>query len=165
MRGFSFAVPAVKQTGKKKPANYKKYTILDSDVEGVVWINTKFVYSILYNGIKYPIIKECYDCEGVEQVYEQQLTDKFKKIRHIRSEGTRIKTNPYHYLPFTAGLCVKGNVVKNTHTGESMFRIKKVFIDLTNSDATEAIRFYKNNYTAIQNSRERLEEEFYAKQV
>lgn len=159
MPSFSFAIPIAKESVRRVSSSDGKYTNVLTGLIGVVCITKTFTYFVEVNGSRYPIIPENYDCEFVNEIYEQQLTDHFKRIKHIRLEGNRVKANPLHYLPFAPGLVCTGKVVKDKYTNNTYFKIKKVVVDPNNEDAKRAFRYYKENYAEISAYRQKLEDE------
>lgn len=151
MPSFSFK-PVVKSTKVKSTTATSKYTILMANIEGTVVINLQGKYQILVGDIKYDIASECYSCKGVTEIYEQVLEDNIVRTRHIRSEKDRDDRDRTMYLPFTAGCCVKGNVVRHKTANVIIFKIKKVFVDINDPIAKEAIAYYRKNYTKIRKS-------------
>lgn len=149
-------MPSFSFTPISKPAKVKsyadstnKYNIILADQEGIVCINLLGEYKVLIGDVQYDIATECYSCKGVTEIYEQDLTNDLVRVRHIRSERDREDRDRTMYLPFTAGCSVKGNIVRYKAAGTVIFKIKKVFVDLNDSIAKEAIKFYRNNYITI----------------
>jgi len=149
MPDFSFA-PIVKTTkAKTSSAPSSKYEILTANVEGVVFITLDGKYIVVIGDDEYTIASEDYSCKNVAEIYEQVLVNDLTRVRHIRSDRDRDDRDRSMYLPFVAGCSVKGNIVKHRTAGITLFKIKKVYIDVDCNIARKAIKFYRENYTII----------------
>lgn len=145
MPSFSFS-PVKKKTTIK--TNSSKYSILFKDIIGVVCITLEAKYYILVDKDSYDILPECYSCKGHKNLYLQNNNER-QRILYIRRDKLNTDTITKHWLPFAPGCMVKGNIVQNNNTKRTYFKIKKVYIDLTNNTAHEAIEFYRNNIETI----------------
>lgn len=157
---FDFSKPNKVVTRAKREPNPNKETIILKDVIGVVCITLDFTYFVEIGKDRYIIAPESNVCKGVTTVYEQRLT-KNRKTKHIRLDQGRNECNHNHYLPYAAGCCVKGNVIKNELTGNLKFKIKKVFVDYDNEDAVRALNWYRKNYDLIYAVRQERIERLY----
>lgn len=157
MPTFDFT-PIKKKSGERKGSNgNSKYEVLLKDIKGVVFIDINANYFVKVNNTSYNIITENYNCGGVANVYLQQLDNNLQRVLYIRHEEYKPNLDTQHYLPFTAGCCVTGHIVKNKLNNVSQFNIKKVYIDYNDTEAQKAIKFYRENYIEISKiRRERL---------
>ena len=149
MPQFSFT-PVVKPSrAKSYSESTSKYNILFKDVEGVVFIDVWGKYHVVVGEDHYDIVTECFSCKGHTEIYELELTNDLNRVRHIRSADNRSERDTKMYLPFTAGCCVVGNIVRWKAANVVLFKIKKVYIDNEDPIARLAIKFYRDNYDTI----------------
>ena len=146
---FSFSPVNKPSKSKTNTSSSTKYETITPDVTGVVFMNLQGKYKVNVDKTLYNIAIEDYSCKGVVEIYEQTLVDNLTRVRHIRSERDRDDRDKTMYLPFTAGCCVNGRIVKHRTTGEIFVKIKKVFLDADNELARDAIKFYRDNYVVI----------------
>lgn len=149
MPSFSFAPVAKVTKAKSQSKSVGKYDIILANIEGIVFMTLKGEYKVVVNSDEYNIASECYSCKGVAEIYEQTLTDDLVRVRHIRSDKDRDDRDRTMYLPFTAGCSVKGNIVRHKITKAEMFNIKKVYIDVDDIQARNALKYYRDHYNII----------------
>lgn len=144
MPNFNFAIINKKESENKKVKT--NYETLRKDVEGVIFIDINGEYTVAVEKDKYKLTKESYSSKGKTIVYAQGFDSK-RRLRHIRNSGEKYETNPLFWLPFHAGVLVRGNIVK--HLGNTVFNIKKILHDTKNELCDKAFSFYKENYKEI----------------
>ena len=149
MPTFSFTPITKPSKAKSYSESTSKYNIIVPNIEGTIFITLDGKYQVVIGEDRYDIASECYSCKGVSEIYEQTLVNDLTRVRHIRSERDRDDRDRTMYLPFTAGCSVKGNVVRHKAAGAIIFKIKKVYVDVNDYVAKQAIKFYRENYSII----------------
>lgn len=150
MPSFDFSLPKNKIQKRKTYKDYNRNEILLKNVKGVVWIDSNAEYSIsIENDGKYPICKDCYSCKGHEIIYRRGVPFKERYI-YIRERGKYTEQNLNHYLPFTPGCVVNGDLILNS-LNNKVFVIKRCYIELDNEESHKAVEFYKNHINEINN--------------
>ena len=148
MPSFNFSIVKNESNKRKTYNNTKKYEVVKKDVIGVVWIDINANYYIKVNNKFYNINSECYSCKGKDMIYAQGYDDK-NRICIIRNPEKCTECNHNLYLPFAPGCIVSGDIIINNPLTDKIFNIKKVWIDINNDDAHEALAFYKEHYKEI----------------
>lgn len=154
MPEFSFSV-VKKETkvAKHKKSVENRLSILEKDKQGVIFIDIEGNYSVKVNNKFYNINPKNYNTQDVETIYLQRLSKDGHREAYVRSLDFAPKVDEKHYLPFTVGCEVDGNIVKNNLTNNIYFDIKNVIMHSSDPDSKAAIKFYKENYETIQNNR------------
>lgn len=154
---FNFSAASKPKAKTRSNNSSVRYEKIEKDVLGVICITLALDYFVEIGKERYPIVKEDYTSEGKGELYEQDLGGDKYRVRHIRSKEDRCKANTDYFLPFAPGCCVIGHIVKHHITKNTMFKIKKVFIDRENKDAKRSIRWYRNHYAQISEHRRKLQ--------
>lgn len=138
---------------KKKSINKRsnRYTIDIKNVIGVVHIDVRANYYIVYNDTKYDITDKSYSCKGKQIVYPL-IHVEANRLVYIRNISDLCELNPLYYLPFNVGCIVKGDIIVNNDTKEQLFDIKKCYTERNNYECIKAINFYKEHKDEIYNS-------------
>lgn len=148
MPTFNFTIETKPE---RKPKSNINKTVKLTKVEGIVNITIDGIYKVKVNKFIYDIHKDCYSCKGITNIYKQELDKHLQRILYVRDVGYCEECNPLHYLPFTVGCNVIGDII--SINDKEYFCIKKVFLDFSNNEAHNALEFYKNNYKVINQSR------------
>lgn len=140
---FSLSLPKKKT---KRNTNTNKYRLIEKDVEGIVVISLKAMYSVSCKIGTIPITRESYSCKNKNAIYHQ-LCGNNSRICYIRYKDKKYECNGKLWLPFAPGCIVKGNIVESEFGNK--FDIKNTWIDPDNIDAHNAFKFFKDNYEQI----------------
>lgn len=148
MPSFDFSLVR-KETNKRKTSNNtNKYEVIEKNILGVICIDINANYYVKVDNKCYNINSECYSCKGKNIIYAQGVNDK-RRICIIRNSGEYLECNHNLYLPFAPGCIVSGDIIINHPLTAKIFNIKKIWIDLDNDVAHEALAFYKEHYKEI----------------
>lgn len=148
MPSFDFSLVKKEVNKRKTSNNTNKYEVVEKNVVGIVWIDINANYYIKIGNKFYNINADCYSCKGRDIVYAQGFDDK-RRVCIIRNPGEYIECNHNLYLPFAPGCIVSGDIIINHPLTSKIFNIKKIWIELNNNDAHEALAFYKEHYKEI----------------
>lgn len=152
---FNFSVKSTRVNKNKSSGNPKtKYSIIQKDVRGVIWVTTDAFYKVVVGDDVYDITERSFRCENKKTLYYEDLIDD-RVTMHITVEAAKgfIKGK----LPFTVGCSVTGTIVKRLSDDKVLFNIKTVYMDCTNPNARRAYEFYKENRDKILKSKEERE--------
>lgn len=151
MPSFNFNI--VKRVNNNcKKLSTSKYEIKYKNVQGVVFIDIDANYSVKVDNKYYPIRPSNFNTKGVTDIYSQFLNEKNQIVLYIRDVNNTPRVSKHCYLPFGVSCIVVGDVVCYKYTSILIFDIKKVYINYDNLDAKQAIKFYRDNYSVIQNN-------------
>lgn len=132
----------------KLKSKRKLFDIINKNVFGACHIDISGNYHISHGNKLYDIHKECYDTKGKTILFPQHIKpDEIRKIAYIREKKDAYKVSDYIYLPFIAGVIVKGNIVN--FKNNEVFDIKEIILNTFNDESVEAFKFYKDNYEEI----------------
>lgn len=144
MPTFNFQV--IKTLSKKREKTSKtdnSHKVIQKKIVGIVHIDISGRYYVVANNTKYCIALECFSCRNIRKLYRQGEYD-YAKVVYIRTTDT--ECNMYHWLPFTVGCVVTGDVVEINKSQQ--FVINKVD-DVYNDDTHAAIEFYRKHIKEI----------------
>ncbi len=123
---------------KKKSEQNK---IVAKDVEGLMCINEYGEYAVLIDNKLYDLTDESYDTKNRKIVYAKFLDKYNHRIKIIR-DYNRIRLDSRFYVPFTAGLRVKGHIViRNFITYFNLKRVYQFYSDYENVNRDNFIKY------------------------
>ena len=153
MPSFNFTVVEKETKVAKRKSVGNKSEILSKNIYGVVFIDIEGNYTVMVNGKHFIIHPDNYNTQGVSMIYLQRLSVDGQREIVARPLDFAPRLDGKHYLPFTVGCEVLGNIIKNKLSNQICFDILKVEPYCNNIDSKEAIQFYKDNYETIQKNR------------
>lgn len=121
MPGFSF-VPNIVDKPKKVKSTKKastKLTIIENDVDGVMFITPSFDYTCKIGEQIYKVHEESFRCKNRTYIYSQSLVSGFCK-HSILNPNDRIERYRLYYAPFRPGSYVNGKIVEDEN-GDQYF--------------------------------------------
>lgn len=126
---------------KKKKSTKQINVIVEEDVEGLICIDSNGKYTISCNNKIYELTNDSYDTKNKKIVYCKFLDKYNHRIKIIR-DYNRIRLDSRFYVPFTAGLKCKGNIISRNY--KNLFKIIKVYpiyVDYENVNRDNLLAF------------------------
>ena len=125
----------------KKKSEKTTSKIVAEDVEGLICVNSDGKYTVLVDNKTYELSNDSYDTKNKKIVYCRFLDKYNHRIKIIR-DYNRIRLDSRFYIPFTAGLKCRGNIIaRNFFTCFKINRVYPIYVDYENVNRDNLLAF------------------------